>query len=132
LLDLPAELRMRVYECALTAPDNAIRIYYSFHSNRHPHNLGLSLLRTCRQIHQEAHDVLYQANTVLVHADCYRSASPAIGSLQLPPYALARLRSVFVVLDTSISVDFDYTQTDFRPFQGMVRLQRLRMAVVER
>ena len=60
---------MRIYECALTAPHNALRIYYSFYTNRQPHNLGLSLLRACRQIHREARDVLYQANTVLVHAD---------------------------------------------------------------
>lgn len=69
LLDLPAELRMRIYEYALTAPDNAIRIYYSFQKCRVNPGLGLPLLRTCRQVYNEARDVLYQENTVLVQAN---------------------------------------------------------------
>lgn len=68
LLDLPAELRLRIYEHALTAPDHAIRIYYSYQRNRVNPNLALALLRTCRQVYSETQNIPYQQNAVYVHA----------------------------------------------------------------
>ncbi|EKG15235.1 hypothetical protein MPH_07569 [Macrophomina phaseolina MS6] len=76
LLDLPAELRLRVYEHALTAPDRIIRIYYSYQRDRIRPRLALALLRTCRQVYAEARDVLYQENTVFVRADVTTPPSP--------------------------------------------------------
>ncbi|KAB2573344.1 hypothetical protein BFW01_g12793 [Lasiodiplodia theobromae] len=131
LLNLPAELRLRIYEHALTAPDKAIRIYYSYQKDRVKPGLVLPLLRTCRQVHAEALEVLYE-NTVCVHANANRIGYPIIGSSQLPPPALANLRHLFIVLDVSDPpqlADDDYI--DFRPFQAMVRLRRLRIAAVD-
>ncbi|KAF2085508.1 hypothetical protein K490DRAFT_13454, partial [Saccharata proteae CBS 121410] len=129
-LDLPAELRLRIYEDALTAPDKAINIYYSYQKNRVPANLALSLLRTCRQIHREARDILYSENTVLLHADVNVTVHPVIHSTQVPAPALARLKSTFVVLDASDSFAFSYERVDFRPFQLMMGLRSLRITVV--
>ncbi|KAL0258072.1 hypothetical protein SLS55_007243 [Diplodia seriata] len=131
LLDLPAELRLRIYEHALTAPDKTIRIYYSYQEHRTNPTLSLPLLRTCRQIHAEARDILCQENAVFVHADVHRLGHPVIGASQLPPAALARLRRLFVVLDILNSSQLTYDDTDFRPFQAMVRLRQLRIAAVD-
>ncbi|KAL1633420.1 hypothetical protein SLS58_011080 [Diplodia intermedia] len=131
LLDLPAELRLRIYEHALTAPDKTIRIYYSYQQHRTNPNLSLPLLRTCRQIHAEARDILCTENTVFVHADVHRLGNPVIGASQLPPAALSRLRRLFVVLDLLNASQLSYDAADFRPFQAMVRLRHLRIAAVD-
>ncbi|OJD32266.1 uncharacterized protein BKCO1_3900065 [Diplodia corticola] len=132
LLDLPAELRLRIYEHALTAPDKAIRVYYSYEKNRINPALSLSLLRTCRQVYAEARDVLFQENTVFIHADVHRIGNPVIGASQLPPPALSSIRRLFVVVDIiDSSHASSYAHADFRPFQAMVRLRHLRIAAID-
>ncbi|KAF4312228.1 hypothetical protein GTA08_BOTSDO12112 [Botryosphaeria dothidea] len=130
LLDLPAELRLRIYEHALTAPDHAIRIYYSYQRNRVNPNLALALLRTCRQVYSETQNIPYQQNAVYVHAHCFLTASPIIPSMHLPPPATSRLRRLFVVLDTRDTFLSANHAADFRPFQSMLQLRRLGLVVV--
>lgn len=50
--------------------------------------------------------------------------------MHLPPPATSRLRRLFVVLDTRDTFLSAHHAADFRPFQSMVRLQRLRLVVV--
>lgn len=77
LLSLPAELRLRIYQEALTAPDAAIRMYFSFQRNhRVQPRLGLGLLRTCRQIHAECQEVVVKENAVFAYADVMRAPRP--------------------------------------------------------
>ncbi|KAK8230797.1 hypothetical protein HDK77DRAFT_494091 [Phyllosticta capitalensis] len=140
LLSLPAELRLRIYQEALTAPDAAIRMYFSFQRNhRVQPRLGLGLLRTCRQIHAECQEVVVKENAVFAYADCFQPSAPAIGSSQLPPPALHTIRTLFLVLDVSEAYDSSLealpspsSLSNFAPLAQLAALRRLRVAVVAR
>ncbi|KAK7551457.1 hypothetical protein BKA81DRAFT_429244 [Phyllosticta paracitricarpa] len=142
LLALPAELRLRIFAEALTARDGAIRLYFSFQPReaRRAPGLGLGLLRTCRQVHEECGELVYWENWVCGVADCFRpSAAPAIGYSQLPPTSLHNLHSLFLILDATTalessleSVPSPSSLSSFAPFSAMRSLRRLRVAVVVR
>lgn len=59
LLKLPPELRNRIYEYALTVQRDTVRL--EFDPQRGEQGV-LSLLQTCRQIHQEARSAFYYSN----------------------------------------------------------------------
>lgn len=124
LLSLPTELRLRIYEYALTAPDNAIGLYFSYQTNRVKPDLGLGLLRTCRQIYHEARDVLYTKNTILIVSSSRET--------RLPPHALRELRHLFVMVNYGFLSDaFEAENVDSRMLRAMTKLQRLRLCVFD-
>ncbi|UPX16434.1 uncharacterized protein EKO05_0006833 [Ascochyta rabiei] len=61
LLSLPRELRDRIYTFALTA---AYPFWWPSHAPA-KHDVAVSLLQTCKQLHDEAAPVLYTANKFL-------------------------------------------------------------------
>ncbi|KAL1627680.1 hypothetical protein SLS56_006212 [Neofusicoccum ribis] len=96
LLDLPAELRIRIYEHALTAPNKAIQIYYSFQRDRISPGLVLPLLRTCRQIQVETQDTLFLENTIFAPANTRRRATRAASVLTFEePLSQKFLKTLF-------------------------------------
>lgn len=126
LLSLPAELRLRIYEYALTALDNAIVPRYPHQPNKVNPNIGTSLLRICKQIYHEAHDMLYTKNRIFI-------LGGGGGDTRLPPHALKNLRHVFLLLKSSVHLRderlVDYI--DFPKFQAMTKLQSLRICVID-
>ncbi|KAJ9648218.1 hypothetical protein H2199_001071 [Coniosporium tulheliwenetii] len=127
LLNLPAELRFRIYEYALTAPDAAIKIYFSFQSLRVKPNLRLSLLRTCKQIYHEACDVLYTKNTILIVLSSRDTC--------LPLHALQELRSVFYRVDCTFTMSKQlakWTEVGrLSSLRAMTSLKSLRLHVID-
>ncbi|KAK3720907.1 hypothetical protein LTR37_003570 [Vermiconidia calcicola] len=68
LLELPAELRIHIYELALKQPDIIVRTALRDKttvelSNKHP----LALTKTCKQIREECGDLFSQLNEVTLH-----------------------------------------------------------------
>ena len=66
-LDLPGELRRQIYAHVLLVPDAAIDVGAIWNE---PPKLGVALLRTCRQVHDEAAHFLYSANTFCFLEQC--------------------------------------------------------------
>lgn len=61
--DLPPELRIKVYGCLLVAPDP---ISMEIRGDETPNKLHPEILRTCRQINEEASAVLYGTNEFFI------------------------------------------------------------------
>ena len=135
LLALPAELRLRIYEEVLTALDSTIRIYFSYQTHRINPGLGISLLRTCKQIHYEARDVLYIQNTVLLAPEEDLSISP----MRIPWNALGKLRQLCIVIDyrpvlRNMTPPWSYGESritfDFAVYRAMTSLRTLRVCII--
>ena len=85
--DLPAELRVQIHECAfapagylcccqslshsntnavIDESSNRSLDFVKIHRDNDHRNLPVALLRTCRQIHEEARDVVFESNSILL------------------------------------------------------------------
>lgn len=124
-LDLPTELRLLIYKYALTGPDNVIGIYFSCQTNHVKPNLSLNLLRTCKRICHEAHDILYTKNTILISVGRQETG--------LPPHVLGNLRHIFILLKSSVYWQDECLaeNIDFGKIQAMKKLQSLRVCVID-
>lgn len=124
-LNLPTELRLLIYIYALTGPDNVIGIYFSFQTNHVKPNLSLNLVRTCKRIYHEAHDILYTKNTILI--------SVGRQETRLPPHVLGNLRHIFILLKSTVYWQDEclVDNIDFSKIQAMTKLQNLRICVID-
>ncbi|KAF2686827.1 hypothetical protein K458DRAFT_485973 [Lentithecium fluviatile CBS 122367] len=69
LFALPAELRVAIYTAALTAPSDLLARPHTRLLSQDPHLTTGALLSTCKQVHFEAHSILYTQNTFCVGSD---------------------------------------------------------------
>jgi hypothetical protein len=94
LLDLPAELRLSVYEELLSDPEGLIALCYNtkppvcYHFQTYP-----AILRVCKKIYDEAHPVLWTTNTFYIHIfsfGCFARLAGLTASLDRSNAALIR------------------------------------------
>jgi hypothetical protein len=57
-LDLPAELRLSIYEELLSDPEGLIALRYGEPPVRYRFQIYPAILRVCKKIYEEAHPVL--------------------------------------------------------------------------
>lgn len=126
--DLPAELRLRIYEYVL-APEGSIGFM----------NGGLSpprldLLRTCRQIYKEANDIVYMFNSFCCHGPI-PNITGSINERYL--YLPIRIKRLFLVISVHPmglkfnNVDDEYANIATR-LEGFPALQSVRFALYDR
>jgi len=82
LLSLPAELRLHIYAYLLTMPSDDLALLRRLTSRNHLSSYVLPtlsidsrILRVCRQTYNEAHAILYAANTYCAHS-CRLTSTP--------------------------------------------------------
>ena len=130
LLELPAELRLRIYEYAL-APTGTLSLTRT-RSKRFATDplLGPGLLRTNRQINAEASPILYSENTISITVDAHDTCWPTISESRLPQRVLEKLEHVSVVLDLTNNFHAHYSDVDWTAFSALVSLRSMRIAVL--
>ena len=129
ILNLPAELRLRIYEAAL-APTRTVCLT-STRFKRFATNpvLAPALLATCRQIRNEAVDILYD-QTICISVDAHDTCWPTISQLRFSQCALEKLQRMFVVLDTTEFFSASFEDVDWTAFSALISLKSLRLAVI--
>ena len=130
LMDLPAELRTWVYRATL-CPTGAISLRSCDHHlpfGAAP-TLGVRLLATCKQVHDEAKDLLFQ-NTVIANAMVEGGTTrTALHRSQLPDHSILRITSLVIVMDCATR--HPEQRMDWRPLEKMTSLMSLRICAFE-
>jgi hypothetical protein len=141
-LDLPAEMRNRVYEELLAPGDVQIYAYpfektpsttsersmYSFMGSRCEPNI----LATCSQINSEAKGLLYARNTVCVTVIVQDDPVPILRPRLLWECVISRLTSLLLVIDCTAltwSMDKSFMESKIRwkQLQAMTSLKKIRI-----
>ena len=130
LLDLPAELRIRIYGEVL-APTGTLCLTAT-KAKRYAVTpmIGPGLLSTCRQIHHEARDIIFEQNRICLTIDCHKTAWPVIAAKQIPQLVLQRLQHLGLILDTATLFYDTYNDVDWRALTALVSLRTLQIAIV--
>lgn len=130
LLDLPAELRIRIYEYCL-APTGTLCLTAT-KSKRYATTprLAPSLLQTCRQIYTEAQDLIHEQNRVCFSIDAHDTSWPVISEKRLPQYVLERLEHAAIVLDTATTFYSSYHNIDWTALTALVSLKTLQLSII--
>lgn len=126
LLDLPAEIRLKIYRHHLTVHSTL---------DLHPSNtqlLGahrLSLLRTCRQVFEESYRIFYGANVFRIfptHRDLFRTELTLLGVLS------RRYRAAITCLELRLGPGWTAPPMSWtvRPRMGLADLTSLRTLIV--
>ncbi|KAJ9636372.1 hypothetical protein H2201_003537 [Coniosporium apollinis] len=133
-----------IYEYTLISSDSAIRITQGRDPQPPPWpkaRPAVNLLRTCSRIYQEAVDVFYDGNTVYVFCDLQDRSRSIISEDAIPVAALARIRSLFVVLWAAPLYSYDLgndrwspeyvsRHVSMGPFSYLWRLRNLRLSLL--
>jgi hypothetical protein len=129
-LELPAELRIRIYEYAL-APTGSLALT-STRTKRHATVpiLAPALLTTCRQIHSEAANLLYAENSICITVDAHDTCWPTIAEARLPQRVLEKLQHMTVLLDATSYFNASYSDVDWTAFSALVSLRTLRIGLI--
>lgn len=130
LLELPSELRLRIYEYAL-APTGTLTMTRT-KAKRFATEpvLAPTLLPTCRQIHSEAASILYNENTVCITVDAHDTCWPTIAEARLPQRVLAKIQNLSVILDTTSYFTASYADVDWKAFSALTSLKKLRLVII--
>ncbi|KAI9701130.1 MAG: hypothetical protein M1836_001799 [Candelina mexicana] len=108
-LDLPRELRDQIYQHSLVS-DGYIQHPAKYKFQAIP-ELGVNLLRTCRQIHNEASQVLYGYNTFQIRPSDTKRGRPGVGWLdQFGTHNCANIKRIEIV--TRGLARFTYAQLE--------------------
>ncbi|KAF2764315.1 hypothetical protein EJ03DRAFT_256674, partial [Teratosphaeria nubilosa] len=132
LFDLPPELRLRIYEYSL-APTGVLSLT-STKTNRKLIQPAVvpALLRTCKQINDEIDSLLFSDNQICIsvnaHDTCWRTISESL----LPQRVLEKVQHLCVILDCTNYFNASYADVDFSPFEALVSLKTIRIAMIYR
>lgn len=130
LLELPAELRLRIYEYTL-APTGTLALTSTRSKRRATVPiLAPALLATCRQIHAEAAHILYADNSVCIMVDAHDTCWPTIAEARLPQRILEKLQHMSVILDATSYFSAGYEDVDWTAFSALVSLRTLRISLI--
>lgn len=129
LLNLPAELRNRIYEAVLSP---GVLCLTRTDTKRFAVTPTVSplFLATCRQIYHEASKLLYFDNEVTLIMDVHDTFAPVINESRLPQPALENLEHVCLVCDGTANLQASYDDIDFTPLSALVSLKTLRLCMV--
>ena len=130
LLELPAELRLRIYEHTL-CPTGTVKLTRT-KAKRFATQpvLAPAILATCRQIYDEASSMLYKYNTISINIDAHDTTWPVIAEARLPQRVLEKLQRLSVTLDARSYFHNNYNDVDWKPFAAMTSLKMLRLALI--
>ena len=130
LLELPAELRLRIYEYAL-APTGTLSLTSTKSKRRATVPiLAPALLATCRQIHAEAAHILYTDNSVCITVDAHDTCWPTIAESRLPQRILEKLQHMSVILDATSYFSAGYEDVDWTAFSALISLKTIRITLL--
>lgn len=125
-MDLPAELRLWVYESALT-PTGHISLRSCAHhmpAGVHP-QIATPLFCASKVVRKEAEGLLME-NTIIVNGCLEFGSRPAIHRSQLPDHILPLVKSLVIVVDFTKIVQTARV-ADWRVAQGLTGLKKLRI-----
>lgn len=130
ILELPAELRVKIYEEAL-APTGTLCLTAT-RSKRYATTpvLAPKLLCTCRQIYSEAQDILHQQNRVCFSIDAHDTSWPVISEKRLPQHALEKLEHAAIILDAATTFYSSYENIDWTALTALTSLKRLQLSIM--
>ncbi|KAK5172858.1 uncharacterized protein LTR77_002978 [Saxophila tyrrhenica] len=134
LMGLPPELRVRIFELAL-APGS---VSLTSCAHQMPQStfpvLTPALLRTSRQLKQEAEGLL-EANTLIVNASLQSGTRSVIHRTEVPPALLSKIKRLVLVVD---AINYNVgpppeskVQFDWRQLQALTSLTHLRVIGLE-
>ena len=130
LLELPAELRTRIYEYAL-APTGSLTLTSTSNKRRAAIPiLAPCLLATCRQIYAEAGHILYAENSICIIVDAHDTCWPVIAETRLPQQTLEKLQHLTVLLDCTSYFNAAYEDVDWHAFGALISLKTLRLSLI--
>lgn len=129
LLNLPAELRNRIYEACLSP---GVLCLTRTDTKRFAVSPSISpcILATCRQIYNEASKLLYFDNEVTLIMDIHDTFAPVINESRLPQRALENLEHVCLICDGTANLQASYEDVDFTHLSALVSLKTLRICVI--
>jgi hypothetical protein len=130
LLDLPAELRLRIYEYAL-APTGSLALTSTRSKRRATVPvLGPCLLATCRQIYTEAAHILYAENAVCITVDAHDTCWPIVAENRLPQHTLEKVQHLTILLDCTSYFNASYHDVDWDALSALISLRTLRLSLI--
>ncbi|KAH9809830.1 hypothetical protein Tdes44962_MAKER06071 [Teratosphaeria destructans] len=132
LLDLPPELRLRIYESALAITGVLSLTSTKTHRKVIQPAISPALLRTCKQIYYEIDSLLFSDNEICISVNAHDTCWPTIPDSLLPPRVLPKVQHLCVVLDCTNYFNASYADVDFSPFEALVSLKTLRIAMIYR
>jgi hypothetical protein len=130
LFELPPELRLQIYEHAL-APYGVLCL--SQYSPFTTPTVTPALLATCKQIYNEADDIIYTCNEVCIELQIQRDNWYSILKKRIPQKIFKRLQHLCVILnctDTLFRRIENYIDLDLAPFKALASLKTLRIAMI--
>lgn len=128
--ELPAELRLRIYEYSL-APTGSLALTSTRSKRRATIPvLAPALLATCRQIHSETAHILYAENSVCITVDARDTCWPINAETRLPQRVLERLQHMAVFLDCTNFFNAAYADVDWTAFCALVSLNTIRLSLI--
>lgn len=130
LLELPAELRNRIYEYCL-APTGTLCLTAT-KTTRYATvpTVAPRLLCTCRQIYSEARDLLLEQNRICFSIDAHDTSWPVISEKRLPQRVLERLEHAAIILDTATTFFSSYRYIDWSALGALISLKTLQLSIV--
>ncbi|KAK5109848.1 hypothetical protein LTR62_006455 [Meristemomyces frigidus] len=132
LLDLPTELRLRVYEMVL-APTGVLHLHSTTTRRKAVSpSITTALLRTNHQIYHEASNILLDQNEVTLVVNAHDTCWPTISESRLSQATLERLQHFCVILDCTEYFNASYSDVDLDAFSALTDLKTLRISSIYR
>ncbi|KAK5170576.1 uncharacterized protein LTR77_005164 [Saxophila tyrrhenica] len=132
LIELPAELRLRIYEYALAPTGSLFLTSNRDYRYQVEPTISPALLATCHQIHHEASSILYEQNSVCIKLDVTDNSFPIISSSRLPQRVLEKLQHICLILDGcgAVGASPSYADVDWTALTALVSLKTLRLTLL--
>ena len=131
-LDLPAEIRIMIYEDALITGDvHSLKIVPPLPIPYDWPRPVTNLLLSCRQIRNEAYDILFDKNRFLVRAEVHQDKwNTGEAAILMHRQAKASIKDLFVVVDSHNYSPTDVRDVDFGVFQTLTSLERIKVVFI--
>ncbi|SMR49081.1 unnamed protein product [Zymoseptoria tritici ST99CH_3D1] len=129
LLQLPAELRNRIYEDVLSPGVLWLTRNATKRFAIEP-RISPQILQTCSRIYNEAKNLIYTDNEVILSIDAHDTFAPVINESRLPQHALEKLQHVTLIVDCTASLKVSLEGVDFTFLEALVSLRTLRLGFV--
>lgn len=130
LLELPAELRIRIYEACLAPTGTLCLIATKTKRYATTPVLSPTILSTCRQIYSEAQDILLDQNKVCFTIDAHDTSWPVVSEKRLPQHVLEKLQHAVIILDAATTFYSSYQNIDWSALGALVSLKTLKICIV--
>ncbi|KAF2169563.1 hypothetical protein M409DRAFT_19974 [Zasmidium cellare ATCC 36951] len=130
-IDLPPEMRNRVYSAAISPEHISLRSCATHHMSigvEPP--LATGIFATSKQLAHESKDLMFES-TIIVDVSLESSVHSIINPLRLPRNLLAKIKHIVLVLDFTRVHDMNPFRTDWRTVQKMTGLRTMRICAIQ-